>query len=73
MTYDDDYISLCFDGGTKRYPLKMLGLEWPPPEHIKVLGFTMVQTRRSQITDEERLEMAHICRGAEYFPDARGG
>lgn len=67
MTFDDDHVVLEFAGGTKRYPLKQLGLDWPPPERINVMGFDMVQTRRSSLTDEQRKGMTHVCRGAEYF------
>ena len=73
MTYDDDHVVLEFEGGTKRYALKMLGLEWPPPEKIEIFGFKMIQTRRSTITDEDRVGMKHVCRGAEYFPERSNG
>lgn len=69
MTFDDDHLVLEFDGGTKRVLLKKIGIDWPPPERINVMGFDMVQTRRSQLTDEQRAEMTHVCRGAEYYPE----
>lgn len=68
MTFDDDMLALEFDGGRKLVPLKKLGLEWPPPDKIEVAGFPMKQTRRSQLTDEQRQDMTHVCRCAEYRP-----
>lgn len=68
MTFEDDMAYLQFDGGLKIVALKKLGLEWPPPENIVVAGFPMTQTRRSQLTDEQREGMTHVCRCAEYRP-----
>ena len=66
MTFDDDMAKLIFDGGEKWASLKSLGLEWPPPEEIVVLGFPLKRIRMSSITDEQRSDMTHVFRGAEY-------
>ena len=80
MTFDDDFVRLNFITGVANFPLKNVGLEWPPPERVFVepLGFLREPTpdddptylmRRvsfSQITDEQRATMTHVCRGAEY-------
>lgn len=71
MTFNDDLLILVFDGATKRPSLQSCGLEWPPPERIEILGFTMVRTRMSAITDEQRAGMTHVCRAAEYIPEER--
>lgn len=68
MTFDDDMAFLQFDGGLKRVPLKSLGLSWPPPENINIGGFQMTRSRMSDLTDEQRAEMTHVCRCAEYLP-----
>lgn len=68
MTFDDDTLILMFDGGRKIAYVKKCGLQWPPPELIEIQGFKMRQTRRSEITDEQRAGMTHVCRCAEYYP-----
>lgn len=79
-TFDDDFIRFDLsDGTTPNVPLVALGLEWPPPERLYMDSETvreatdqdapwevMRQVRRSQITDELRAGMTHVCRGAEY-------
>jgi hypothetical protein len=67
MTYDDDFIQVQFEGGIKRYKCTDFGIEWPPPDIIQVYGFEFKLERCSQITDEQRAEMTHVCRGAEYI------
>lgn len=69
MTFDDDYLQLVFDGGIRRVTCRQAGVEWPPPQRLDIGGFTMVQSRRSEITDEQRQGLTHVCRGAEYFPE----
>ena len=69
MTFDDDYMQLVFDGGVKRMSCKAAGIDWPPPDRIEIEGFAMVLRRRSQITDEQRSELTHVCRGAEYVAE----
>ena len=69
MTFDDDFVRLHFDGGTKNIPCKSINMHWPPPEKINVMGFVMVRSHYSEITDEERETMTHVCRGAEYYPE----
>ena len=71
MTFDDDSLSLMLEGGRKIVPLKQLGLDWPPPERINVLGFDFVRSRLSAITDEQRQGMTHVLRGAEYYPERK--
>lgn len=80
ITFDDDFVRLNMSVGSHSIPLVKLGLAWPPPERLyfEAEGIirevtdgdeawaVMKQTRRSQITDEMRAEMTHVCRGAEY-------
>ena len=68
MTFDDDMMVLEFDGGTKRIYCAKNGFSWPPPETIDVCGFTLRRTRMSQLTDEDRATLTHVCRAAEYKP-----
>ncbi len=68
MTFDDDHIRLVFPQGDRNIPCKVLGIEWPPPQFI-VIGAQMFNRERcSQITDEQRANMTHVVRGAEYKP-----
>lgn len=74
MTFDDDYIHFCLSTGPLRATCKELGLNWPPPERIVVVGrplssIVFRRIRHSQITDDERRAMTHVCRGAEYVHD----
>jgi hypothetical protein len=77
VTYDDDMIR--FDDGLyagMNVRLKDLGLEWPPPEQVKVAVATpgvwplghLVYNRCmwSEITDEERATMTNVFRGSVY-------
>jgi hypothetical protein len=66
MTYDDDFVRLCFDHGVVNQPCKALGLAWPPPEEFEAMGFKFRRVRFSKITDEQRAGMTHVMRGAEY-------
>ena len=66
MTFEDDFVSIKMQGGTRRWRCKGLGIEWPPPELIDIEGFKFKRERYSQITDEQRETMTHVCRGAEY-------
>ena len=68
MTFDDDMIVLEFNGGTKRLYCKRNGFDWPPPETLDIEGFVMKRTRMSQMTDQDRATMTHVCRAAEYRP-----
>lgn len=68
MTFDDDFLQLEFDGGTKRVTCRSLGLDWPPPERINVMGFDMDRESHSQITDAQRQELTMVMRGARYVP-----
>lgn len=78
MTFDDDYIQLRLLVGPLRATCKSLGLDWPPPDVIEIADIDGVyvgkspaptrfkRIRFSQITDEQREGMTHVCRGAEY-------
>lgn len=79
MTFDDDFIRLMLSIGHRNIPLTAVGLEWPPPERIYLdrAGIreaqegddptaVMVQVSMSEITDDDRAGMTHVCRGAEY-------
>jgi hypothetical protein len=68
VTFDDDMAFLMFAGGRKIVSLKKLGLTWPPPAEFYFLGFKLKLTRHSELTDEQRESMTHVCRCAEYFP-----
>lgn len=68
MTFDDDFIRI----GMIRPTLKSLGLEWPPPPFIEINNHGELpnrffkRVRYSEITDEQRADMTHVARGAEY-------
>jgi len=76
MTYEDDYCQFDFgELGIKRITCKDVGVDWPPPTCISVQimdGKKLMRTidfeciNHSQITDEQRAGMTHVCRGAEY-------
>jgi hypothetical protein len=68
MTFDDDFIRIPISviDRSINVPLKMLGLEWPPPEEISYSGLIYKRERYSEITDEQRKDMTHVVRGAEY-------
>lgn len=65
-TFSDDFIRL--DLGHRSYNIKCedLGIDWPPPPIMFVDGFLLRQLSCSEITDEERQDMTHVCRGALY-------
>lgn len=67
MTFDDDFIQIAFDGGVRRFTCKSLGIEWPPPEVATFYGIPLQRRRYSQISDEDRENMTHVVRGAEYI------
>lgn len=76
MTFDDDFVQLNLPGykGTLRQFCAQLGIDWPPPEFIRISGgpFSTPVYRRirmSEITDAQRAEMTRVCRGAEYVHD----
>jgi hypothetical protein len=71
MTFDDDYIQLRLSSGPLRIACKEVGIDWPPPERIAIVGgpLSVPIFRRvsfSQLTDDERQGLTHVCRGAEY-------
>lgn len=68
MTFDDDFCQLELQGGTRRFKCKALGVAWPPPMLLEWGGFTFDQISCSEITDEQREKMTHVCRGALYKP-----
>lgn len=75
MTFDDDHIQLQLSVGRVQATCRELGLSWPPPERIAVLvgeplsAFAFRRIRYSQLTDDERQKLTHVCRGAEYERD----
>lgn len=66
MTFDDDFLRLEFTEATRDVRVKSLGLEWPPPKLLEVLGIKLRRVSMSQITDVQRAGMTHIVRGAHY-------
>ena len=66
MTYDDDMMCFNFSHGVVRQSCKQLGVEWPPPEKVELFGFVFERLRMSGITDEQRADMTHVLRAAEY-------
>ena len=63
MTFDDD----CIRVAGQTYRCKDLGIEWPPPKLLRANnGQLLEQISCSELTDEERASMTHVCRGAEY-------
>lgn len=80
MTFDDDSVRLNFVVGPVVIPCTKLGLEWPPPERLYISDeadireatndddprYVMRRVSYSQISDEDRAEMTHVFRGAEY-------
>ena len=66
MTFDDDFVQIDTLAGTRRYALKLLGLDWPPPERIEIMGFGFQRTSMSEISDDARSTMTHVMRGAAY-------
>jgi hypothetical protein len=63
MTFEDDMLRL---DGRIWVNCKKNGVEWPPPERVVWNDTTYVQVSRSRLTDEQRSEMTHVFRGAEY-------
>lgn len=70
MTFDDDFVLLHTASGPRRPTCQSLGITWPPPETLEILGLIWVRARMSSLSDEDRQGMSHVCRGAEYFPQA---
>jgi hypothetical protein len=68
VTFDDDFCRIHFDTKSKDILCKKSGLEWPPPKVIDLGGFLFKRENYSKITDQQRQEMTHVMRGAEYFP-----
>ena len=66
MTFEDDFIQVTIQGKHHRLRCNQLQLDWPPPETVEIYGFTCKRMRYSKITDEQREDMTHVCRGAEY-------
>jgi hypothetical protein len=78
MTYDDDFVRLpTLVAGDVDIQLVRLDLEWPPPERLVFSGLVYARESYSEITDEQRAEMTHVVRGAQYVyvgldPDYKG-
>lgn len=79
MTFDDDCVRLNLTIETHTIPLVKLGLEWPPPERLWIdadgarpasddddPSGVLHRQSVSKITDEQRADMTHVFRGAEY-------
>lgn len=74
MTFDDDFIQLLVEGvGVVRFPCAPAGIDWPPPPNIVFNDRMYKLVRHSAITDEQRAEMTHVARGAEYVEDRAFG
>lgn len=65
MTFDDDFVLLPTNP-PKRLTCKSLGIDWPPPFELILMGVRMHRKSMSKITDPERHRMTHVCRGAQY-------
>jgi len=80
MTFDDDFLrlptailaSLGFAGKQDVF-CRALDIDWPPPERLNIAGVALVRISISEITDEQRAGMTHVCRGAEYHQEQIGG
>lgn len=68
MTFDDDFLQIEFAIGPRRVLCRSAGVEWPPPERLNIMGFEFQRASYSQITDEQRAGIDHVCRGARYVP-----
>lgn len=80
VTFDDDFMRLHLSIGARDALLRQMEIAWPPPPRIFLdegatlrvardgddPAFVMVRTSMSEITDEQRAGMTHVCRGAEY-------
>lgn len=67
MTFDDDHmVFMMLTGKPKRVFLKAVNLTWPPPLLVTFMEFPFRRISMSEITDEQRQAMTHVCRGAEY-------
>jgi len=71
MTFDDDFCRIQHPtAGTVCVPLRRLGLDWPPPEKLCFAVANsapmFVRVSMSEITDDERAALTHVCRGADY-------
>ena len=72
MTFDDDFIRLEMDGGTRTISCKSAGIDWPPPEKIRIYGFDFARESFSEITDDQRRGTGRVMRGAVYQPFVPG-
>jgi hypothetical protein len=67
MTFDDDFVQIDFgDGVIRRARCLSNKIEWPPPQILDFGGFKFDRVSVSEITDEQRAGMSHVCRGAAY-------
>jgi hypothetical protein len=74
MTFNDDYIQFRLANGVvTRASCKQLQVDWPPPLLMVVeteTGFiTLRREGMSKITDDQRMGMRHVCRGASYVQE----
>jgi len=67
MTFDDDFVRIPFaDGRELNIPCRSLKMDWPPPKRLNLFGTEFERVSMSQLTDEDRAGMDHVCRGAVY-------
>lgn len=64
MTFEDDVIR----AGGYYYGCRDNGIEWPPPQQVMLDGVLWERVSMSTITDEQRANLTHVFRGAEYHP-----
>lgn len=66
--FEDDFIQVEDEKGRilGRFVCSENGLNWPPPQAVQWGKVLYKRTNFSQITDEQRQTMTHVCRGAVY-------
>lgn len=79
MTFDDDFLLFQMPSGPKKMLVRELGLQWPPPQTLRLRGFEPpyadIDFRLltiSQISDLERAVRTDVCRGAQYVFAVKG-
>lgn len=70
MTFDDDFVQVPFLTGIRNITLRSLGIEWPPPERLEIMGFGFQRISMSEISDQARTSMTNVSRGAAYNSEA---
>lgn len=79
MTFEDDFLLFQMPSGPHKVLCHQLGIQWPPPTTLRLRGFEppfsdldFRMLRMSTITDQQRANMTHVCRGAEYVYASKG-